>query len=315
MLTFTNPRRKSLNFGHRIVEAICRRIISEKTGTPLPTFCRLLVEMKDEDHLKTEILLISPDGSDLRCVLKYCEFTADANRLLGENPVKEAHMFDMLTNIIAKEGKSGGGEFILECYTKKIYSNSVFFELEYCPGGDLLQAFQNNILTSLGDKKRLLTEGCKAVAWLHGHGIIHRDISLENFFIGKDNRCRLADFGQACTVAQHNSTPAWHQFGKKKYRAPEQNTSLKYCGKSADIFSLGVTFCCLLTGLTPFGVAHSMDVQWRILQQHGIQKIVTSWRLPFVVPASALDLIGKMMCLQPTRISIEEVLQHPFLAE
>ncbi|TFK72233.1 kinase-like protein [Pluteus cervinus] len=58
--------------------------------------------------------------------------------------------------------------------------------LPYLPGGDLLSLVNNDIAWSkLGEDvlKRIWCELCKAVGWMHGVGIVHRDIKLENILL------------------------------------------------------------------------------------------------------------------------------------
>ncbi|KAJ3740480.1 kinase-like protein [Lentinula detonsa] len=54
--------------------------------------------------------------------------------------------------------------------------------LPYLPGGDLLGLVNDENWHNLGENtlRRIFSELCKAVGWLHGVGLVHRDIKLEN---------------------------------------------------------------------------------------------------------------------------------------
>ena len=63
-----------------------------------------------------------------------------------------------------------------------------------------------------------------AVAHLHAHGVVHRDLKLENVLLDSEGHCRLADFGLAHQYKSHDTADArWlHDiYGSKSYCAPE----------------------------------------------------------------------------------------------
>ncbi|KAF8626301.1 hypothetical protein AX15_004971 [Amanita polypyramis BW_CC] len=56
----------------------------------------------------------------------------------------------------------------------------------YLPGGDLLALVNSDVMWSkLGEDvvRRIWCELCKAVGWMHGVGLVHRDIKLENILL------------------------------------------------------------------------------------------------------------------------------------
>lgn len=90
-----------------------------------------------------------------------------------------------------------------------------------------------------------------AVNHLHSLGIVHADISLENFVVKKD-RITLLDFGNAHMITDNDKIYC----GKPSYSAPETYSSrtitLAAQKYKVDVFSLGICFFAMLTGTLPY---------------------------------------------------------------
>lgn len=85
--------------------------------------------------------------------------------------------------------------------------------LELCPGGDCLTLL-NNVASLPEETVRLIiAEVVQAVAWLHTHGVLHRDIKPDNLFITSTGHVKLGDFG-VCTKMWHSiGTPSTSLLG------------------------------------------------------------------------------------------------------
>ena len=66
--------------------------------------------------------------------------------------------------------------------------------MEYCPQGELFGLVQRNYLT-LDDKLCLWKQLLRGVAYLHAHGIAHRDLKLENLLLTDAGALKITDFG------------------------------------------------------------------------------------------------------------------------
>jgi len=76
--------------------------------------------------------------------------------------------------------------------------------LEYAQGGSLLDFLKNKI--GRDEKRKVLAEIIEGVGYLHGKGIAHRDLKLENVLVFKESReisVKLADFGFATKVKKN----------------------------------------------------------------------------------------------------------------
>ena len=71
----------------------------------------------------------------------------------------------------------------------------------------------------------MATEAAHGLACLHEHGVVHRDLKLENLFVFKDQRIKLADFGFALYIPPDQmyarGTKRYLLRGTPEYMAPE----------------------------------------------------------------------------------------------
>ncbi len=115
----------------------------------------------------------------------------------------------------------------------------------------------------------IIKEILSAVGHAHKFNIVHRDIKPANIIVAKNGSVKILDFGIARIIGDGNKnlTKTGTQMGTIFYMSPEQVE-----GKSADfrsdIYSLGVTFYQMLTGLNPYeGLTTEYEVYTKIVQE------------------------------------------------
>lgn len=93
----------------------------------------------------------------------------------------------------------------------------------------------------------------RAVAHAHQQGILHRDIKPDNVVLVPGRGPVLLDFGLAKTFDPEASrlTRSGTFAGTLAYASPEQLVDTSKVDERADVFSLGATLFCLLTGESP----------------------------------------------------------------
>lgn len=92
-----------------------------------------------------------------------------------------------------------------------------------------------------------------ALSYMHGQGIAHRDIKLENICIDGDQRPKIIDFGSAAYFLDGQSGLRIRSFGihgSDPYIAPEifesEAKGLSYNADMGDVWSLGIVWLCLI---------------------------------------------------------------------
>ncbi len=103
------------------------------------------------------------------------------------------------------------------------------------------------------DAVKLASRVCEALAYMHGQGVIHRDLKPQNVMLCNDGTIRIMDFGIARAregrrLTFTGFTPA---VGTPDYMAPEQVKG-KRGDERTDIYSLGAMLYEMVTGMPPF---------------------------------------------------------------
>lgn len=103
-----------------------------------------------------------------------------------------------------------------------------------------------------------------ALQFLHKHGVIYRDLKLDNILLDQEGHCKLADFG----MCKENMFPgeSTNTFcGTPDYIAPEILQEMDY-GASVDWWALGVLMYEMMVGQPPFEADNEDDLFESILK-------------------------------------------------
>ena len=134
--------------------------------------------------------------------------------------------------------------------------DTYYMVMEYVPGETLskkLEALkQARMRMPLQDTIRILTTICNAVDYAHQKRMIHRDLKPANVMINLMGEPILMDFGIARMIGGDAHTDSGMAMGTAAYMAPEQVQG-QSADHRADIYSLGIIFFEMLSGIPPYG--------------------------------------------------------------
>lgn len=119
---------------------------------------------------------------------------------------------------------------------------------DFVPGENLEEFVAGHGRIGEKDACTIVAQLCEAVAALHAHGIIHRDISPSNIVMAADG-VHLIDLG----IARFRTEGVTHdttQLGTRGFASPEQCGYAQTDARS-DVYSLGRVLGYLLTGVRP----------------------------------------------------------------
>ena len=170
-----------------------------------------------------------------------------------------------------------------------------YLAMEYVEGQTLLDLIRAAAPApiELEPALALIEDVLRGLAYAHAAGIIHRDIKPANILVTSEGRAKVADFGIA-RPKNSSMTAAGALMGTPNYMSPEQVLGQPLTPK-ADVFSTGVLFFEMLTGIKPFLAGDLTGILHNILRQ----------RVPHVsdlnpaVPRRVGDVVERMIAKSP----------------
>ncbi|XP_034284872.2 serine/threonine-protein kinase Chk2 isoform X1 [Pantherophis guttatus] len=191
-----------------------------------------------------------------------------------------------------------------------------YIVLELMEGGELFDKVQRPARLSERTCKLYFYQMLLAVQYLHKHGIIHRDLKLENVLLSsREENClvKITDFGQSKIIGETSLMQTL--CGTPDYLAPEilHFAGTAGYGRSVDCWSLGVILFMCLSGYPPFSKKSARPSLTEQITSGNYCYIEEVWK---DISRDAFDLVQKFLVVDPTkRLKIEEALEHPWLQD
>lgn len=198
----------------------------------------------------------------------------------------------------------------------------ILLVVELCSCGDFGTLHKSGLQAGLEAVRPLFRDVVHALGYIHGQGVVHRDLKFENCLLCQGRARKIAkviDFGLSA-IKRFSGTPKENEvwlnepLGTKYFAAPEViDPSQKY-GVKCDLWSVGVMLYILFTNQHPFAEDAS-EIDTRTL----FKRILTGpYRtdplLKVNAPSSACELMAKLMTKeQNLRIDAKGALEMEWL--
>ncbi|CAL1526181.1 unnamed protein product [Lymnaea stagnalis] len=197
---------------------------------------------------------------------------------------------------------------IVEMYNSYLVNDELWVVMEFMEGGALTDVVTHSRM----DEVQIATvcKAClKALAFLHSHGVIHRDIKSDSILLSHDGKVKLSDFG-FCAQVTPDLPKRKSLVGTPYWMAPEVISRLPY-GPEVDIWSLGIMVIEMIDGEPPFFNEPPLQAMRRIRDMPP-PKLKNTHR---VSPRLQGFLDRMLVRDHAQRATAAELMQHQFLRE
>ena len=152
---------------------------------------------------------------------------------------------------------------IATVYEINEHEDDTFIAMEYIDGQTLKEKIADGPL-KLKEAITIAKQIADGLNAAHEKGIVHRDIKSANVMLTKTGLVKIMDFGLAKVSMASMVTKAGTTLGTVGYMSPEQARG-ETVDQRADIWSLGVVFYEMISGLLPFKGEYEQALIYSIL--------------------------------------------------
>ncbi len=155
-----------------------------------------------------------------------------------------------------------------------------FIVMELLPEPDLKHIIDDYAPLPSRKVIEVAVQCCRALAYAHRQGIVHRDVKPHNILFTDEGIAKLSDFGIAAAVGETGTISPGMIVGSAAYMSPEQAQG-KPVGPQSDLYSLGCVMFEALTGRPPFlgdsaAAVAAMHVHERVPSPRTLNPTVTT---------------------------------------
>ena len=188
---------------------------------------------------------------------------------------------------------------VVSIYEVSQQDNIHYLVMELVPKGSIREELDRKETLSVLDATRIVADACKGLAAAHDLELIHRDVKPANLLRAGDGSVKVTDFGLAKQVHPANGTEQVTRVGQilgtPHFMSPEQCEG-EIVDARSDIYSLGATYYCLLSGKNPYADTGSA---MRIMYMHCHGDILDPTTDNPTIPKACSHIIARAMAKSP----------------
>jgi tetratricopeptide (TPR) repeat protein/predicted Ser/Thr protein kinase len=166
-----------------------------------------------------------------------------------------------------------------------------FITMEYVEGRDLRALLHEKGKLTAQEAVPIFLQIAAALEAAHHAGVVHRDLKPQNIMVDQGGRVYVMDFGVARSLETPGMTQTGALMGTPEYMSPEQAKGQKVDARS-DLFSLGIIFYEMLSGVSPFKAETAMATMFKRMKERAVPLA----QLGGGVPGFLSDVVSK--CLE-----------------
>lgn len=183
---------------------------------------------------------------------------------------------------------------IVAVYDVGLHDSQPFFTMELVDGTSLATLLQESPPTAR-QAAEIMRTVARAIEFAHEHQVLHRDIKPSNILIDSGGNPRVTDFGLAKRIADESDLTVTGQIlGTPSYMAPEQAVAAHgVIGPAADVYGLGATLYCVLTGRPPFRGETALQTLKLVLEADAVSPRLLNPLVPVDLETICLKCLQK----------------------
>lgn len=197
---------------------------------------------------------------------------------------------------------------IIDLFEVLASKSKIYFVVEFAEAGELYEEVAKKEKLTEDHARRYFRQLISAVKHCHSRGVFHRDLKLDNLLLDENDNLKVTDFGLSAVKNQIRPDGLLHTVcGTPSYVAPEILAKKGYDGAKADVWSCGVVLFTVTAGYLPFN-DYNVTVLYRKIYRG-------QFRFPKCMSCDLKNLLSHMLDTNPkTRISVDEILEHPWFS-
>ncbi|VDP70274.1 unnamed protein product [Echinostoma caproni] len=134
---------------------------------------------------------------------------------------------------------------IVEMFASHLIKDELWVVMEYLEGGALTRIVARTLMSEQ-QMATVCRAVLKALAFLHDHGIIHRDVKSDSILLSINGHVKLSDFGFCAQITPE--IPRRRSLVGTPYWMSPEVISRKPYGTAVDVWSMGVLLIEMVDG-------------------------------------------------------------------